>query len=198
MTVDHLTAHRYLDDMATTEQLVDADAFLARPEGVREELIDGRIVVNEPTARHQAAMTAILTALKRWIDEGGGHGHVSSPLDLRISERDVLAPDVLWYADRKRVALDDPAQREPPDLVVEVRSASTWAYDIGLKRERYERWGVRELWLVDTHSRSVLVHRRRPAAACAFDLALEVDRDDSLRSPLLPGFELPVTRVFEV
>ncbi len=138
--------------MATTSQLLDADRFLARPlgpRGRREELIDGRIVVHEPTVLHQLVSVQIVVALKQWIDEGG-RGHVSLPVDLRISERTVLAPDVLWYADHGRIDLHGAAQLQPPDLVVEVRSPSTWAYGAAT----------------------------------------------TLSSPLLPGFELPVSALF--
>ena len=181
--------------MATTAQLLDADSFLSRPMGPREELIDGRIIVHESTRFHQLVVMHIVVALRRWIDEGG-FGDVSLPIDLRISERTVLAPDALWYADARQVDLYGAAQLEPPDLVVEVRSPATWAYDVGLKRERYEGWGVGELWLVDTKSRSVLVHRRSQPRVGGFDVALEAEEASTLRSPLLPGFELAVSALF--
>jgi len=184
--------------VATAQQLIDADAFLARPEGPREELVEGRVVVNEPTHRHQAAVLEIANRLLAWIASGHDRGRVSLALDLRISDRDVLAPDVLWYSDRERLEVDAPVQIVAPELVVEVRSQSTWSYDVGLKRERYERWGVDELWLVDTESRSVLVHRRSAPQAPTFDVALEVGEAQTLRSPLVPGFELPVAVVFAV
>ena len=72
-----------------------------------------------------------------------------------------------------------------------MRSGATWVYDVGPKRERYERHGLRELWLADTASRTLLVYRRsRPEAG--FDVALELAADDTLTSPLLPGFAVPV------
>jgi hypothetical protein len=37
-----------------------------------------------------------------------------------------------------------------PDLAVEVRSPSTWRYDVGKKKATYERGGLPELWPVDT------------------------------------------------
>jgi Uma2 family endonuclease len=66
-------------------------------------------------------------------------------------------PDVLWFAGPP--ALDGSGPRRDPDLVVEVRSPSTWRYDLGRKRELYVEHGVPELWLVDTVARRVLVHR---------------------------------------
>ncbi len=178
---------------------MDADAFLARPETRwREELIDGRILVNEPSWVHQEAALAIAFSLRRWIEDGRGWGGVSLPVDLRISARDVLAPDVVWYADRARVAVSAPAQLQPPDLVVEVRSPSTWKYDVGVKSERYAGWGVHELWLVDTEARKVVVRRRSHPDSRRFDATVELSADDTLTSPRLPGFALLVQEIFAV
>ena len=80
-----------------------------------------------------------------------------------------------------------------PDLAVEVRSPGTWRYDVGRKRELYERHGVRELWLADTASRTMLVYRRS-AAVSGFDVALELAADTRLASPLLPGSAWPSVR----
>ncbi len=85
-----------------------------------------------------------------------------------------------------------------PDLAVEVRSPSTWRFDLGVKKTGYERHGLRELWLVDTLARTVLVYRRSTAGAAEFDVALEVSEDEQLTSPLLPGFELAVADIFEL
>lgn len=79
----------------------------------------------------------------------------------------------------------------------EVRSPSTWRYDIGVKRSRYESLPeVGELWLVDTPARAVIVCRRSAPDVAAFDVSLELSDTDELTSPLLPGFALRVAAVF--
>lgn len=83
-----------------------------------------------------------------------------------------------------------------PDLAAEVRSPSTWRYDIGAKKSGYEREGLRELWLVDTAADEVLVFKRSAAEAPSFDLALQLGTADALGSPLLPGFALPLADLF--
>ncbi len=83
-----------------------------------------------------------------------------------------------------------------PDLAAEVRSPSTWRYDIGAKKAGYERHGLPELWLVDTAAEEVLVFRRSSPGATAFDVALELDRSQRLESPLLPGFGLDPAELF--
>jgi Uma2 family endonuclease len=83
-----------------------------------------------------------------------------------------------------------------PDLAVEVRSPSTWRYDVGAKKAGYERHGLPELWLVDTAAEAVLVFRRSDPAALAFDVALELVAGERLASPLLPGLGVDVAELF--
>jgi Uma2 family endonuclease len=88
----------------------------------------------------------------------------------------------------------------PPDLVVEVRSPSTWNRDVGVKKNLYERHGVRELWLVDDRSSSVLRYRREGEgegeSSDGFDDGAEIAAPDTLTSPQLPGFELELSALF--
>lgn len=52
------------------------------------------------------------------------------------------------------------------------------------------------LWLVDTAAEAVLIFRRSRPRATAFDVSLELTREEELRSPLLAGFALPLTELF--
>ena len=83
-----------------------------------------------------------------------------------------------------------------PDLVVEVRSPSTWRYDTTIKFRQYEDSGVAEVWLVDTAAQTVLVYRRSTPQCASFDVALEIGAGETLTSPLLEDFQLDVTELF--
>ena len=61
----------------------------------------------------------------------------------------------------------------------------------------YERHGVAELWLVDTAADVLLVFRRSDPKVATFDVSLELTAADVLASPLLPGFALAVSEVFD-
>ena len=175
--------------MSTVAERLSADDYLAREDPRRTELIDGAVVVNEPTVLHQRVVGLIYAALLSWSQSGPDRGTVSLPLDVRLDDATVLAPDVLWFA----AGIDLGAPRSPrmPDLAVEVRSPSTWVYDVGPKRELYERHGLRELWLADTASRTVLVYRRKRSDS-GFDVQSELAHGEQLASPLLPGFAASV------
>jgi Uma2 family endonuclease len=175
--------------MAGVAERLTADAYLAREDPRRTELIDGMVVVSEPAVLHQQVCGRIYRALADWSETPGGRGAVSLPLNVVLDERNVLAPDVLWFDGE--LPLDAVNAPRVPDLAVEVRSPGTWRFDIGRKRELYERHGVRELWLADTASRTVLVYRRSSATS-GCDEAVELAADQRLESPLLPGLALGV------
>jgi Uma2 family endonuclease len=101
-----------------------------------------------------------------------------------------VGPDIAWWSAARRPPLGRGAIRVVPDLVVEVLSPSTRANDLGVKRELYMRSGVRELWLVDPDARTVI--RVNPGSESDEVLG----ENQVLRSELLPGFALEVTRIF--
>ena len=120
---------------------------------------------------------------------------MSLPLDVVVDRYNVYAPDVLWVADDERVEPDE-LFAGVPDIAVEVRSPSTWHYDIGVKKSRYEQHGLPELWLVDTSASVVMVFRRSSPASPEFDVEVELAVDQVLTSPQLPGFALALVRIF--
>lgn len=182
--------------MVVTKTRITADEYLAIEglEGRRTELVDGEVVVNEPTPWHQRAVLEIVSALFVWEKGGADRGLTCLPLDIKRDEYNVFAPDALWYAPGREPRLDAPRPYPPPDLTVEVRSPSTWRFDIGPKKTGYEAMAVRELWLVDFTS--LLVFRRSSPQRPDFDVTLELAPEETLASPLLPGFALPLASLY--
>ena len=126
-----------------------------------------------------------------------GRGRVTSPIDVRIGDHDVYAPDLLWYradrAPRARCALavpgSGPRRRGPLAEHLALRRRA--------KKPGYERAGLPELWLVDT---AADVRARLPPLAArrarASTSRSSSTRSEALTSPLLPGFALPLATVF--
>jgi Uma2 family endonuclease len=187
-----------LKGMSTmTATLLTADDYIAtgdtRPRWT--ELINGEVVMNNPTVGHQVAVTFVHVELVLWTRGGPGRGTSPGQLDVKFDNGNVLAPDVLWVSEG-RLPHDAAYLDFAPELVVEVRSPSTWRYDTTVKFRIYEAAGVGEVWLVDTASKSVLVYRRSSASSPDFDIALELAEGEVLTSPLLEGFALNITTLF--
>jgi Uma2 family endonuclease len=181
---------------APTAQRLTVDEYYALPtEGDRRtQLIGGEVVVSHPRPIHAVLQMRIAAALQGWADADDGRGLAMLTTDVVLTEYDAYGPDIVWVSE-KRVPRDlEKRLARVPDLCVEVRSPSTWRYDIGRKKSVYEASGLAELWLVDHDA--VLVFRRSGPAEPTFDVALELNREDRLTSPQLPGFGLDLARLF--
>ena len=184
--------------MALTSTRLTAEEYFALPPTEKHtQLIDGEIVVTEATLRHQRLTLEIVRLLTNWLRANPGHGEAGIPVDVHLDDYNVFAPDVWWVPEVDRPSRDARRIVGPPGLAVEVRSPSTWRYDVGAKKRTYEQLGLGELWLVDTAADVVLVYRRSSPAAAEFDLALELAAAESLTTPLLPGFTLNLAALFD-
>lgn len=181
-----------------TAPLLCADEYIATGDKRSRwtELINGEVIVNNPTIRHQEIVSYIHVELRIWMKAEPGRGRSPAQVDVRFDHDNVLAPDILWVCEG-RMPPDGTHLDFPPDLVVEVRSPSTWRYDTTVKFRKYEASGVAEVWLVDTAAHTVLVYRRSTPDAEVFDLAFELGNGETLISPLLRDFSLNVTELFD-
>ena len=92
--------------------------------------------------------------------------------------------------------LDGAAPRTPRGrsrLVIEILSPGTRSRDRRLKRDLYERAGVREYWLVDPETDVVEVYRRQGSA---FAPPERYAGDAVATTTLLPGLEISLASIF--
>ena len=183
-----------------TEQRMTVEEFRALPHieiAVPPDLVDGELVLDELIPwRHQTVLGNLVFYAGQWERAEAGRGRFFPSLHTQLDEYNYFSPDLLWWAEGNGPALEDPPPYPMFDLAVEIRSAISWKYDIHAKWNGYQRHGLLEYWLVDTESESVLVYRRSKPSAKAFDIALELAVGETLTSPQLPGFELPIDTVF--
>jgi len=161
-----------------------------------KQLVEGEIVVHEPKWAHGVLQTRILFALETWVRAGEDRGAAGPPTDIRMDEHNVYGPDVVWFAEEHPPLRSDGYPAKVPELCVEIRSPSTWRYDVGAKKRVYEDGGLPELWLVDGEASTLLVYRRSSPRSKIFDVTLELAPGDTLTSPQLAGFELALAELF--
>lgn len=181
---------------AESVRLTYADFVGFPDDGRRHELIDGEhYVTPSPLLRHQELSARLLVAFRIHLQAHSvGHAY-AGPLDVILSDHDVVEPDLLFVSNERREVLRDWVHGAP-DLVIEILSPSSRRTDEVTKRHLYERSGVREYWIVDAELEMVKVFRRAPAGG--FGRAVPLTREDSdvLDTPLLPGLSVPLAALF--
>lgn len=170
---------------------MSADEFLALPEDpVRYELIDG-VVQMSPSAsyRHQQVHAEIFFQVCRFLD---AHplGSMVADIDIRLRDDLVYRPDLVFLTAAKAALCHDRVT-EVPDLIVEIISPDSRAFDSQTKLHDYEAAGVGEYWLIDPLQQSmrffVLTDGTYRDAAPA--------TPNRFASSVLRGFELDLDRL---
>ncbi len=167
---------------------------LPESETKRYELLGGElVVVPSPTWKHQDVLYRLYFYLKAFVDEHNLGHVVGAPLDVFLSDEDVVQPDVLFISHERASIIREDGVYGAPDLVVEVLSPSTAERDRTYKKTLYARHGVREYWIVDPALGTVEVFT---LGERGFERTALYNLEETLRSPLLQGLEIPLAKVF--
>ena len=122
-------------------------------DGKKYEILDGEIFMTpSPSPRHQFASKRLQRALEAYFELRGGHLVFNAPLDVILSEGDVVQPDLLVV---ERTQVSSRGIEGPPLVLVEILSPSRIPYDRLTKARRYAALGVSHYWIVDPEARTV-------------------------------------------
>ena len=77
---------------------------------------------------------------------------------LYIDDRNVFQPDLLYLSAEKRTFLTDRGIEGPPDLIVEIISPPNSYTDRYEKKNAYQRFGVKEYWIVDPANKTLEIY----------------------------------------
>lgn len=172
------------------------DYLLFPEDGKRHELMDGdHYVTPSPSTKHQRTFGRLFRLLSQHVEETGLGEVLAAPCDVVLSDVDVVQPDVLFVSSARSQIVTEKNIQGAPDLVVEIVSESTRRTDELTKRKLYEKFGVREYWVVDPVVESVKVYR---LAEKGYARVGEYERETaaSFHSPILPGLDIPLARIF--
>jgi Uma2 family endonuclease len=165
-------------------------------DGTRHEIIDGDLCVTpSPNTRHQRVSIALTLALGSYLKRHAIGEVFAAPFDVVFSDLDVVEPDLLYISRERAGILTDQHVSGSPDLVVEILSIGTRKTDEVTKRHLYERFDVKEYWVLDPELDMVKVYRRSGGGFTrAADLT--AGAGDTLTTPLLPDFSVSLTDLF--
>jgi Uma2 family endonuclease len=163
-------------------------------DGRRYEILDGEAVeVSSPGSDHQDVVPNLREQVKAFLRRNRAGRSFVAPLDVVLETHWIVQPDVLAVRRENLRIVGKKAVRGVPDLVAEVLSPNTEDRDRGIKRDLYERVGVRELWLVDVDARALWQFAREGTGF----REVGVHRGDArFQSTAFPGMEIELGEVW--
>jgi len=172
------------------------DDYLTLPDdGMRYEIIEGDLFMTPARVpKHQKISGRIFRRLEEFIRKNDLGDVFYAPCDVVFSPRDVVQPDILYISRQRSHLITEKNIQGAPDLIVEITSPNTEAVDKGRKKALYQRWGVKEYWIVDMIKEEIEVWNLQ---AGVYQLHGHYTRNDVVKSSLLKGLKVSVTEIFE-
>jgi Uma2 family endonuclease len=185
-----------MEPVRSARPLVTLETYPDVAPAGRSELVRGEVIEVTPsgslhgyiTTQIDRALGNFLAAHRLGVALSGDTGYI-----LARNPDTVRAPDV-GVVLRERLpegGIPEGFFPGPPDLAVEVVSPWDRWFEVEEKVAEYLRAGTREVWVVDPRRDAVRVY-----AGDAESPRQVLHRPETLATPLLPGFALPLDELF--
>lgn len=146
-----------------------------------------------PNRFHQEISRNIGYLFLRYLEDNPIGKIFDAPFDVQLTDVNVFQPDIVFLAKEHYALQTKQGITGGPDLVVEILSPKTAELDKGVKRELFARCGVRELWIVDPDTLRISVYRLQENAESPERV---YQGSDVIETPLMPGLNVPLDRIF--
>ncbi len=159
----------------------------------RWEIVGGEayLMSPSPSFQHQQANAELLRQMANHF-RGKVCRVIAAPMDVVLSEEDVVQPDLLVVCDKRQIKRTHVLG--PPRLVVEIVSASSEHLDRMIKMMLYARAGVGEYWIVTPWPHMVEVLVLRDGKYVVHGV---FGKNTKLTSPSFPGLAITLKHVFD-
>lgn len=159
----------------------------------RYEVIDGirYDMIAAPMIRHQQLSMYLSNKIE---DTCAPDGLVlTSPIDVKFDDDNECQPDVVYIANENLHIVTEKKIIGAPDIIIEILSPSTSYNDKIRKKALYERFGVKEYWIVDpVHlyvDQFVLTDQK-------YTLSKSYGKQDIIQSELFSCINIDLKRIF--
>ncbi|MDA3939387.1 MAG: Uma2 family endonuclease [Spirochaetia bacterium] len=177
------------------------DIYQNWPETERWELIEGEAfdMSPAPNTNHQRISMTISGEIYNYL-KGQSCESFSAPFDVRLSEMEnpeeqdietVVQPDIVVVCDRSKI--DERGCIGAPDIVIEILSPSTGYKDETSKLALYEKYGVKEYWIVNPEAEYIMIYHLEGKKYSKPDY---LRKEDFLESIVLKGLKINLQDIF--
>lgn len=136
------------------------DVFESLPEGTLCELINNKIVMPpSPSFEHQDVSGSLFVKLYGFVQQHQLGKVLAAPLDVYLGRENVFQPDLLFISNERLNIVQKGKVRGAPDLIIEILSPGTEGVDRNEKRAVYERFGVKEYWIINPETKATEGYR---------------------------------------
>lgn len=182
-----------METVIPQERIWTYEDYLALDDDTRYEIIKGElIIVPAPSLYHQRLSREIEMAFIQYVEHHDLGEVFDAPVDVILDDKNTVQPDIVFVATENSHILQYKGIFGAPDLIVEIISPSSLYRDTHQKKELYERFGVKEYWIVDMGNTAIEVFSLENQTYELFSFAAE---KGVITSKIIEGFELEISKI---
>ncbi|HEY5744472.1 MAG TPA: Uma2 family endonuclease [Chryseolinea sp.] len=139
-----------MPNIAVYPPLTAMEVYENLPESTLAEIIDNKIYMSPSPVDHHQRISVRLIAQFFLFAQQHGLGEVfAAPFDVYLDEKkNLVQPDILFIL-KENAHIVRGHVHGSPDLIIEILSPSNRKRDLITKKRLYEKFAVKEYWIVD-------------------------------------------------
>lgn len=164
------------------------------PEGAPYQLIGGELVmVPAPIPYHQYVSGNIYDAIREFVKKNDLGQVYYLPIDVYFEEVETYQPDIIFISTERLNIIGEKRIEGAPDLVVEILSPASAYYDLRKKFRVYEKYGVKEYWIVDPEEKFIEIYQNEGGQ---FKLIQTKRATGNIKSVVLRDLKISLEKIF--
>jgi Uma2 family endonuclease len=142
------------------------EVFKMLPEGTLAELINETLYMSPaPTSNHQRISRKLTIAISTFVENKNLGEVFYAPLDIYFDEHaNVVQPDIIFIPTHKSESIEISGMHGVPDLIIEILSPGNSKHDKVIKKDLYEKFGVKEYWIVNPDTKESIGYELKEGA----------------------------------
>jgi Uma2 family endonuclease len=173
--------------------------YLELDDEIRYEIINGELImVPAPNYGHQSIQSKLGNCFFNFVKTNKLGEVLFAPFDIILADKIVVQPDILFISKDNKYK-EDRGLAGPPDLAVEIISPSSLKRDIKDKRQIYEKFAVKEYWVVFPKEKIIeVLSLNNEGKYEVFDFTSLEDSQSktTISSKLFAGLEIDLNDIF--
>ncbi len=130
--------------------------YLTLDDEKRYEIIEGELfMAPAPLVFHQEISSELFGMIWTFVKKNELGKVLAAPIDVILSDNSITQPDIVFVAKDNYQVIAKHGLIGPPDFVVEIISPSSIRRDRHQKKMLYEKFGIKEYWIVDPANKSI-------------------------------------------
>jgi Uma2 family endonuclease len=133
------------------------EVFRLLPEGTLCEVIENQLyMAPPPNEPHQRILVSLILELGNFIKQNDLGEIRLSPYGVYLNQENAVEPDIVFISKENTHLILKDGLHGAPDLIIEILSPSNKKYDTITKKLLYEKFGVKEYWIVNPENKEVI------------------------------------------